>query len=67
LIEGRIGGVNSNILFEENINRRRGEMTDKSSDKRLIGALFPFIILAYVGVIYYGVFVRLYFLKNSSL
>jgi palmitoyltransferase len=39
-------------------------MSEKSKDKRLLGQLFPFVILAYAGVIYYGTIVRLYIMKE---
>jgi len=39
-------------------------MGDKGSEKRLMGMIFPFIILAYASVIYYGTIVRLYILKD---
>lgn len=42
-------------------------MSDKGSYKRLMGTVYPFIILAYAGVIYYGTIVRLYILKDSNL
>ena len=42
-------------------------MGEKGSEKRLLGTIFPFIILAYAGVIYYGSIVRLYILKDSNL
>lgn len=42
-------------------------MSEKAKEKRILGQLFPFVILAYAGVIYYGTLVRLYLMKDSRL
>jgi len=36
---------------------------EKANKKRILGTIFPFIILGYMAVIYYGLVVRLYFRK----
>ena len=40
-------------------------MSDKA-DKKLMGVIYPFIILGYIGGIYYGIVVRLYWMMKSS-
>ena len=39
--------------------------TSDRSDRRLLGIIYPFVILGYVAAIYYGIIVRLYWMKES--
>lgn len=41
-------------------------MSDKVASKKLMGSLFPLIIFAYIGFIYYAVVFNLYWLQESK-